>query len=125
VGQLAQLRDPPPERADPNKVAAAQVFVSWMSEQSGTWAGSGMIPARESVRESGVLDGTVQGVIAERIDSMRFLPPVPGIGTVQAETLEVAVSEGVLGTTSPEDAMSAAAEDANALLEENRAAFGE
>jgi len=110
--------------ADPNKVAAAQVFVAWMSEQSGTWAGSGMIPARQSVRDSGVLDGTMQGVIAEQVDAMRFLPPVPGIGTVQAETLEVAVSEGILGTRSPEDAMGAAASDANTLLEENRAAFG-
>lgn len=111
--------------ADPNKVAAAQVFVAWMSEQSGTWAGSGMIPARESVRESGVLDDTMQGVIAEQIDAMRFLPPVPGIGTVQAETLEVAVSEGILGTESPEQAMTEAAENAEALLEENRAAFGD
>lgn len=111
--------------ADPNKVAAAQVFVAWMSEQSGTWAGSGMIPARQSVRESGVLDGTMQGVIAEQIDAMRFLPPVPGIGTVQAETLEVAVSEGILGTESPEQAMTEAAENAETLLEENRAAFGD
>lgn len=111
--------------ADPDKVAAAQVFVAWMSEQSGTWAGSGMIPARQSVRDSGVLDDTVQGVIAEQIDAMRFLPPVPGIGTVQAETLEIAVSEGILGTESPEEAMESAEADADALLEENRAAFGD
>ncbi|MCU1545600.1 MAG: transporter substrate-binding protein [Homoserinimonas sp.] len=112
-------------QADDNKVNAAKVFIAWMSEHSGDWAGSGMIPARESVRQSGVLDGTVQGPIAERIDDMRFLPPIPGIGTVQSETLEMAVSDAVLGRAEPEEALSRQAEQATKLMEENRASFGE
>src|SRR3712207_6230084 len=55
---------------DENKYAAAQVFIAWISEQSGEWAGSGMIPARQSVRDSGALDGLPQAVIAEKIDTM-------------------------------------------------------
>jgi hypothetical protein len=52
-----------PRQAQPdeNKTNAAKVFIAWMSENSDTWAGSGMIPARESVREAGALDGTSAG----------------------------------------------------------------
>ncbi|PRZ06361.1 multiple sugar transport system substrate-binding protein [Isoptericola sp. CG 20/1183] len=115
-----------PHQNDPDedKVAAAQVFVAWMSEHSGEWAGAGMIPARESVRTSGVLDGTVQEPIADAIDTMRFLPPVPGLGTIQAETLEVAVADGVLGDRAPDVALTEEAERATALMEENLARFG-
>lgn len=109
---------------DEDKVAAAQVFVAWMSEHSGEWAQAGMIPARESVRTSGVLDGTVQEPIADAIDSMRFLPPVPGLGTVQGETLEVAVADGVPGTRAPDVALTEEAQRATTLMEENLARFG-
>ncbi|MGV0111297.1 hypothetical protein [Arthrobacter sp. CP30] len=84
-----------------------------------------MIPARESVRAAGALEGLPQAPIAEQIDSMRFLPAVPGIGAVQTETLEVAVSKAVLGEESPEDAMTEAADNASKLMEENKASFGE
>lgn len=116
---------PTQRTSDEDSVNAARVFVAWMSEQSATWAGSGMIPARESVRSGGALDGMPQGVIAEQIDAMRFLPPVPGIGAVQAETLEIAVADGVLGVREPAEAMEEATRSANQLLEENRATFGE
>lgn len=109
---------------DADKQAAAQVFIAWMSENSDEWAKSGMIPARESVRASGVLDGMPQEAIAENIDAMRFLPAVPGIGTVQAETLEVAVSNAILGEQEPEQALTEAAEQATTLMEENQASFG-
>lgn len=110
--------------ADPDKQAAAQVFIAWMSENSDEWAKSGMIPARESVRESGVLDGLPQEAIAEKVDTLRFLPAVPGIGTVQTETLEVAVSNAILGEQEPEEALTEAAQQATTLMEENQAAFG-
>ena len=95
-----------------------------MSEQSAEWAGSGMIPARQSVRDAGALDGLPQAVIAETIDSMRFLPPIPGIGGVQAETLEIAVADGVQGTTPPSESLKKAADTATKLMEDNKASFG-
>ncbi|QFG68698.1 ABC transporter substrate-binding protein [Ornithinimicrobium pratense] len=110
--------------ADENKYQAAQVFIGWMSEQSAEWAGSGMIPARQSVRDSGVLDDTTQGVIAEQIDSMRFLPPVPGLGGVQAEALEPALSEAILGRSDPSTALERASEQATELMEQNLESFG-
>lgn len=111
--------------ADQNKVNASKVFIAWMSEQSAEWAGSGMIPARQSVRDAGALDGLPQEAIAETIDSMRFLPPIPGIGGVQAETLEIAVADGVQGTTSPSVALKKAAGTATKLMADNKASFGD
>jgi len=109
---------------DPDKLEASKVFLAWMSEQSGAWAGSGMIPARLSVREAGAMDGMPQEVIAEQIDSMRFLPPVPGLGGVQAEALEPAVAEAVLGSGEPAELLGEAAEQGTALIERNRESFG-
>ena len=111
--------------ADQNKVNASKVFMAWMSEQSAEWAGSGMIPARKSVRDAGALDGLPQEAIAEKIDSMRFLPPIPGIGGVQAETLEIAVADGVQGTTAPSEALEKAAGAATKLMDDNKASFGD
>ena len=111
--------------ADQNKVNASKVFIAWMSEQSAEWAGSGMIPARQSVRDAGALDGLPQEAIAATIDSMRFLPPIPGIGGVQAETLEIAVADGVQGTTTPSDALKKAAGTATKLMADNKASFGD
>lgn len=110
--------------ADENKAAAAQVFIAWMSEHSADWAGAGMIPARQSVRDEGALEGTRQAPIADLIDNMRFLPPVPGIGTVQAEALEPAVANATLGQEEPEAALQQAQEQATELMQENLESFG-
>ena len=73
-----------------------------MSQHSADWAGAGMIPARKSVREEASVTDSTQGPVAEKIDTMKFLPPVPGLGDVQAQTLEIAVADAVLGKQKPE-----------------------
>jgi multiple sugar transport system substrate-binding protein len=108
---------------DENKLAASQVFIAWMSEHSSDWAGSAMIPARLSEREGAAK--FPQAPIAEVIDAMHFLPPVPGLGGVQAESLEPAVANGVLGKETPADALGAAAAKATELMERNRESFGD
>jgi multiple sugar transport system substrate-binding protein len=108
---------------DENKAAAGQVFIAWMSEHSAEWAGSAMIPARESERE-GATD-LPQGVIAEQIENMRFLPSVPGVGGVQTEALEPAVADAILGEAEAADALGSAASKANQLMERNRESFGD
>jgi multiple sugar transport system substrate-binding protein len=108
---------------DENKLAASQVFIAWMSEHSSDWAGSAMIPARLSEREGAAK--FPQAPIAEVIDAMHFLPPVPGLGGVQAESLEPAVANGVLGKEKPADALGAAASKATELMERNRESFGD
>lgn len=109
---------------DEDRLAASKTFLCWMSENSAEWAGSGMIPARLSAREGDALSGMPQEVIAAEIESMRFLPPVPGLGGVQAETLEPAVAESVLGTGEPEQNLSEAAQSATQLMERNAEQFG-
>jgi multiple sugar transport system substrate-binding protein len=75
---------------DANKQEASRVFIGWMSAKSKDWAGAGMIPARNSERTASEGDNP-QVEISKQVDAMRFLPAVPELGTVQAQTLEVAV----------------------------------
>lgn len=109
---------------DADTADAAKVFISWMSENSAAWAGAGMIPARASVRAD-TMPGSVQEPIAEQIDAMRFLPPVPGLGAVQADTLEIAVATAMLGNAEPETALQSEARRADERLQANLERFGE
>jgi len=110
--------------ADDNKLQAAKVFIDWISRKSGDWAGAGMVPARASVRETAAVTQATQAPIATKIDTMRFLPPVPGLGDVQAQTLEIAVSEAVFGKTPPDQALHDQAARATKLMQDNQKKFG-
>lgn len=110
--------------ADDNKLNAAKTFIDWMSKHSAEWAGAGMVPARKSVRETAKVQDTTQAPIAEQISSLRFLPPVPGLGDVQAQTLEIAVADAVLGKKQPAAALKDAATQATKLMEANSKKFG-
>lgn len=111
-------------QTDDNKLAASRAFIAWMSEHSGDWAGAGMIPARASVRESANVTSSTQAPVAAKIDSMKFLPPVPGLGDVQSQTLEIAVADAVLGKASPKEALESAQGKATSLMEANLKKFG-
>ena len=108
---------------DENKAQAAQVFIAWLSDHSAEWAGSAMIPARESERE-GAADFP-QAPIVEVIDAMHFLPPVPGLGGAQTEGLEPQIANGVLGEAPPAEALGRAASQVTELMERNRESFGD
>jgi multiple sugar transport system substrate-binding protein len=109
---------------DDNKFEAGRVFIDWMSKKSAEWAGAGMIPARKTVRESADVTAMTQAPVAEKIDSMKFLPPVPGLGDVQAQTLEIAVNEATLLKRSPADALKDAAAKATTAMEANLKKYG-
>ena len=109
---------------DENRANAAKTFLGWMSEQSSAWSQAGMIPARNSAREEPEYTDSVQFAINDQVDGLHFLPPVPGLGDVQPQTLEVAVNEGVLGKSSPEEALSGAASNATELMQQNLEKFG-
>ena len=49
---------------------------------------------------------------------------MPGLGEVQAQTLEIAVADGVLGKKKPADALKNAESKATQLMEENLKKFG-
>jgi multiple sugar transport system substrate-binding protein len=109
---------------DQDRSDASKVFIGWMSEKSSEWAGAGMIPARNSAREETAYTNSVQYGIKDQVDHLHFLPPVPGLGDVQPQTLEVAVNKAILGQTSVEDALSKAESDATKLMEDNLEKFG-
>ncbi|MGZ4589265.1 MAG: ABC transporter substrate-binding protein [Actinomycetes bacterium] len=109
---------------DDNKLQASKVFIDWMSKKSAEWAGAGMVPARKSVRESAQVQQTTQAPIAAEIADMKFLPPIPGLGDVQAQTLEIAVADAVLGKQDPAKALKDAASKATKLMEANQKKFG-
>jgi multiple sugar transport system substrate-binding protein len=106
---------------DDNKVQASKVFINWISQQSIEWARAGQIPARNSVRESQEFQSLEeQSTLAEQVDYVHFVPPVPGIGDVQVGSFDQAVNEAVLLKKEPKAALDDAASRANQLLEENR-----
>jgi multiple sugar transport system substrate-binding protein len=110
---------------DQNKLEAARVFISWISDHSIDWAKSGQIPARNSVRESSEFKQLkVQSTLAEQLPNVVFPPSVPGIGDVTTPTFETAVNEAVLGRKSVEQALSEAASEANQMLAENKQKYG-
>ncbi len=109
---------------DENKSQAARVFIDYLSKKSGEWAGAGMIPARVSVREGAQVQQSTQAPVAEQIAAMKFLPPIPGLGDVTIQSIEVAVAEATLLKKSPAEALQSVAGKADQLMEENRKKFG-
>jgi multiple sugar transport system substrate-binding protein len=106
---------------DPNKVAAAKVFINWISQHSEEWAKSGQVPARNSVRESQTFKSLQwQPVFAEEITYVQFTPPVAGIADVYTGSLDPAINEAVLLKKEPKAALDEAASKANQLLKENK-----
>ncbi|HEX2729649.1 MAG TPA: hypothetical protein VHM16_07835, partial [Rubrobacteraceae bacterium] len=106
---------------DENKLQASKVFINWISEKSIEWAKAGQIPARKSVRESDEFASLeVQSTLAEQVPDLHFAPPVPGIGDVQTNAIDVGINEAILLKKEPQAALDDAVTKANSLLEENR-----
>ncbi len=109
---------------DQDRSDASKVFIAWMSEQSAQWSKAGMIPALNSAREEAAFKESPQYALLEQIDKLHFLPAVPGLGEVTPVTLETAVNKALLGQESPEEALSAAQEDATELMQKNLEKYG-
>jgi multiple sugar transport system substrate-binding protein len=109
---------------DDDRLQAGKAFIRFLTEQSAAWSGAGMIPARNEARETAEFTDSPQAALAPAIPAMRFLPSVPGVPDVQAQTLETAVSEAVLGRLAPDVALGEAADRATQLLQANLEKFG-
>jgi multiple sugar transport system substrate-binding protein len=106
---------------DPNKIAAAKVFINWVTSNSAEWAEAGQVPARDSARESAAFQSLeLQNKIAQQLPYVHFPPPVPGIADVQIQALDPAVNEVLLLKKEPKAALDEAASQADQLLKENR-----
>jgi multiple sugar transport system substrate-binding protein len=118
--QLVLFRSRQP---DDNKLEASKAFIRFLVEQSAAWTAAGMIPARNEARESPEFRQSPQAAVAEAIPAMRFLPTIPGVPDVQVQTLEIAVSEAVLGRQAPQAALREAERRATALMQANKRKF--
>lgn len=110
-------------RPDDNRMLASKAFLGYLIENSASWAQAGMIPALTAARETPEFLDSPQAAISDAIPSMRFLPPIAAVGEVQAQTLETAVAEAVLGRADPQAALTAAASRATAMMEDNLRKF--
>lgn len=109
---------------DENLSNASKMFISSLSQESGTWAEAAMIPARNSAREDASYTDAPQAVLDDSLENFHFLPSVPGVADTIAQTVEVAVNEVILGKSTPEEALAKYQENATALLKENQEKFG-
>jgi multiple sugar transport system substrate-binding protein len=109
---------------DPNAQQASKTFIKWMVEHSSEWAAAGMIPAYNPARDSAEFKSTPQSVLAPQINNFHYMPSIPGLGDVNVQTLELAVSEAVLGLKTPQAALDQEAKRADALLASNAEKFG-
>jgi multiple sugar transport system substrate-binding protein len=109
---------------DKNLSDASKVFIADLSEQSSEWAGAAMIPARNSARGEADYKDSPQAALNAKLETFHFLPAVPGVGDTIAPTVEVAVSESVLGKASPEKSLKKWQSNATELLKQNQEKYG-
>jgi multiple sugar transport system substrate-binding protein len=111
--------------ADECKDAAAAIFISYLLENSVTWAQAGQIPASEAVRESAEFKAIEpQASIAPSVEHVVIPPAVPGIGDAFVP-LDEAVWAVMSGTTTDvKAALDDAAQRSDQILEENKANYG-
>jgi multiple sugar transport system substrate-binding protein len=110
---------------DENKLAAARVFLAYISENSIEWAKAGQVPARNSVRESAEFAALpVQSELAKQLSGVAYLPGTPGINEATGPGFEKAVNQAILGKLSPKAALDEAAKIADKILADNLAKYG-
>jgi multiple sugar transport system substrate-binding protein len=109
-------------QADPDTAHAAQVVLDWTSRNSATWAEAGNTPARGIARDTDVFRASRQAVLAtdEVFENLFFPPQIPGSRDIARNGYERAVSEAVLGSAGPADALAFAQDTAQRQLDEFR-----
>jgi multiple sugar transport system substrate-binding protein len=115
-----------PRQINPNenKQIASRVFVNWISQQSLGWADAGMVPARNSVRDSA--EFKAKGAVTEfakQVDYIHFVPPIPGVDDIGPE-FTTACSNAMLGKQPIAQALSEAAGRANKILAADKKKYG-
>jgi multiple sugar transport system substrate-binding protein len=108
---------------DPAAQQASKTFIKWMIEHSQEWAGAGMIPAYNPARNSREFTSMPQAALASQVENFQYMPSIPGIGDVNAQTLELAVIEAILGRQTPKASLDQQAARADDILASNAEKF--
>jgi multiple sugar transport system substrate-binding protein len=125
-GGSHQLIMPVQQTEDECQDAAAGMFISYLLDNSVTWASAGQIPASNTVRNGSEFQAIQpQASIAPSAEHVIMPPSVPGI-TDAFVPMEEAVSAVMAGTaTDIQAALDEAATRGNQILEENRSNYGD
>jgi len=111
---------------DANTAHAATEFIGWVSRNSVTWAEAGNIPANAAARDDPAFASTRQVALAgdDALDDLVFLPLIPNSRDIAANSYQRAVSEVVIGASSPADAARFAQRTAQDQLDGLRELYG-
>lgn len=121
-----QLTLPTQPDEDPCRDAAAGIFISYILDNSVTWARAGQLPANNAVRESEEFQSIEPqaSIAAGSADYVFFPPSVPGIGDAYGP-LDEAIGALMTGNATDVQAeLDNAADRANQILEQNREIYG-
>lgn len=121
-----QFTFPVTAEEDACRDAAVGMFISYMLDNSVTWAQAGQIPASATVRESAEFQALeAQAAIAPSVEGAIFPPSIPGIGDAYAPLGE-AIGALMAGTeTDIQAALDGSVERANQILADNAASYGD
>jgi multiple sugar transport system substrate-binding protein len=116
---------PAQQNPDQCKDAGAGIFIKYLIDNSLTWATAGNIPASNEARNSSEFQAMPQSVLAKAVENPVFPPAVPGISDAFGP-LGNAVGGVMAGTqTDIKAALDDAASQADTILTENKARFGD
>jgi multiple sugar transport system substrate-binding protein len=111
---------------DENKTAAAATFVKWMNDNSLGWAETGELPAANTVREDPELLSTYPNLepFMNELEYARYETVSPGINEANA-LITTAINEALTGKKTPQEALDDAKAKADAIIEQNKAKYGD
>jgi multiple sugar transport system substrate-binding protein len=105
-----------------DKLEGAGKFIDFVTN-SPSWAEAGMVPARQSARDTEAFKKLPAVNLSEEIPYVRFPRPVPGISDVRESTLDIAIQQGLSGRMGVRDALDESAKRADELLSDNLEKF--
>lgn len=102
------------------ELEASWRFVKFLSDNSLDWAAGGQVPVRRSLRNSDRFRAmTVQSEFARQIPYVNYLPRLQFIFEFQTE-FNSAIEKALRGSSTPQDALDAAAANLNRIISRQR-----
>lgn len=116
---------PAQKTPDKCKDAASGVFIKYVLDNSLEWAKAGNIPALNSVRNSAEFKALPHSAIGPSVENPVFPPAIPGIDAAFAP-LGQAIGAVMAGREADiKAALDGAAQQADAILAENKQTYGD
>jgi len=111
---------------DPAQQAAAGCWIGWLSSNSAQWAKAGLLPIRNSVRNSEELTEIAPNIaaFAAEADAVILFPPVPDLEAAVMTEASKAIAAAVAGKGEPKQLLDQAAQRSNQIIQQNQKKYG-